>query len=324
MEAFLDVLLDAFLDTAKILPLLLLSYLLIELIEFKFAVKFQNNKYLKGKASPVLGSLLGCVPQCGFSVVSTDLYTRGSISVGALVAVYIATSDEAIPIMISTPKSIPWMLLLIAIKIVAGILVGYLTMWAYKCVFKKQTLPLVKETHKHDEHQHEQNEIHEHKENETEHGNSSEKNCSTEIQVSHGGCCHHHVETKKFDWLHPILHSLKIAFFILIINIIFGAITEIWIGKEALTNFLMSSRWVQPLLAVLIGLIPNCASSVVLTDFFLMGGLTFGALTAGLMVNAGLGIIILLKQNKNAKENLFILAMLIIPSLILGYALSFI
>ena len=319
MEAFLDVLLDAFLDTAKILPLLLLSYLIIELIEFKFAVKFQNNKYLKGKASPVLGSLLGCVPQCGFSVVSTDLYSRGAISVGALVAVYIATSDEAIPIMISSPKSIPWMLLLIAVKIVAGIGVGYLAILLYKKIFKfSQTQKQIVKQDKNltcdngvEQPKQEEEHTHEHGEN-------------TEVVVSHGGCCHHHVETKKFDWLHPILHSFKIALFILIINLLFGIITEIWIGQEALTNFLVNSRWLQPVLAVLIGLIPNCASSVALTELFLMGGLTFGALTAGLMVNAGLGIIILLKQNKNLKENLFIISMLIIPSLILGYALSFI
>ena len=138
------------------------------------------------------------------------------------------------------------------------------------------------------------------------------------------GCCHHHVNTKSFDWLHPLLHCLKISAFIFIANILFGCITEIWIGQTALVEFLSNSRFLQPILSVLIGLIPNCASSVVLTELFLVHGLTFGGLVAGLCVNAGLGLIMLFRQNKSWKENLFIVLVLVIPSLILGYALSFI
>ena len=101
-------------------------------------------------------------------------------------------------------------------------------------------------------------------------------------------------------------------------------ITHIWVGEANLTKFLTNSLWLQPLLAIFIGLIPNCASSVAITELFLVGGMSFGALVAGLCVNAGIGIILLLKQNKNIKENIFILAMLVIPSLIVGYALNFI
>ena len=336
MQEYWNVLLDALIDTAKLLPILFVVYYLIELIEFKYAIKFQNNKLLKGKASPVIGAVIGCIPQCGFSVVTTDLFTKRAVSIGALLAVYIATSDEAIPLMISEPSSIPWLLALIGVKIVFAIIVGYLSIWLYNLIFKrsktkqneaedkvgkldttdhtKEATNAVKTSDQInlDEHIHKENEhIDETKENEIEH-------------ISHGGCCHHHIRSKSFDWLHPLLHCLKISAFILVINIIFGYITHIWIGEEALTNFLSQSLYLQPLLAVLIGLIPNCASSVVLTQLFLMGGLSFGALVAGLSVNAGLGLIILFKQNKNWKENLFIIAMLIIPSLILGYALNFI
>ena len=132
-----DVILDALIDTAKLLPLLFIVYYIIELIEYKYALKFQNNKFLKGKASPVIGALLGCVPQCGFSVVTTDFYSRGSVSIGALIAVYIATSDEAIPLMISNPDSILWLLALIGIKIVLAILIGYFAMYLYKVIFEK-------------------------------------------------------------------------------------------------------------------------------------------------------------------------------------------
>lgn len=301
MQEYWHVILEALIDTAKILPLLFVVYYLIELIEFKSSGKLQKSKFLKGKGSPVAGAVVGCVPQCGFSVVSTDLFTKGQLSVGALIAVYIATSDEAIPLMIANPKSIGWMFALIGIKIVFAIIVGYLSMLLFNIIFKNkgdyQTL-------KHDEHNHE------HKDE--------------EAVTIHGGCCHHDVETKSFDWVHPLLHCIKISVFILVINIIFGMITHIWVGEKTLIDFLRSGKYIQPILAVLIGLIPNCVSSVVLTELFLLDGLSFGALVAGLCVNAGLGLIMLLKQNKNWKVNLFVLTMLIVSSLILGYSLIWI
>ena len=326
-----DVILDALIDTAKLLPLLFIVYYIIELIEYKYALKFQNNKFLKGKASPVIGALLGCVPQCGFSVVTTDLYSRRSVSIGALIAVYIATSDEAIPLMISNPDSILWLLALIGIKIVLAILIGYLAMYLYKVIFKRKKEYVSPNNHNEkvveDDHSHNENDKEDIHNEQTSgvvlEGNVGEINAETQSDV-HGGCCHHHVGKKTFDWLHPLLHCLKISAFILVINLLFGFITELWIGEEALTNFLASSLHWQPVLAIIIGLIPNCVSSVVITELFLMGGLSFGSLVAGLMVNAGIGLIILLKQNKNWKENLFIFLMLIIPSLIAGYALNFI
>lgn len=292
MHEYWHVILEALIHTAQILPLLFIVYYIIELIEYKHAGKMQNSKLLKGKASPVIGASLGCIPQCGFSIVSTDLFSKGKLSIGTLIAVYIATSDEAIPIMIANPKSIGWMFALIGAKIVIGISVGYLSILLYKLLFKKKQ---IKEQHSHNEE-----------------------------ETAHGGCCHHHVETKSFDWLHPMLHCIKISAFILLINVLFGFITHIWVGESRLVDFLTASKFIQPLLAILIGLIPNCASSVVLTELFLLNGLSFGALLAGLCVNAGLGLIVLIKQNKNSKENLFIFLMLIIPSLIIGYALNFI
>ncbi len=311
MKHYLEVLLEAVIDTAKILPLLFVVYYLIELIEFKCAVKWKKNKLLQGNASPIVGACMGCVPQCGFSVICTDLFSKNKLSIGALIAVYIATSDEAIPIMIANPSSIGWLFALIGIKLVFGIVIGYVSMGLYKLIFKTPRV-VVADKHSHEYSDQSHSEINEHLENDD----------SKEIE--HGGCCHHHVESKTFDWLHPLLHCLKISAFILIINIIFGCITHIWIGEDALINFLDASLYLQPLLAVIIGLIPNCAASVCITELFLMGGLSFGALVAGLCVNAGLGLIILVKQNKNVKENLFIFAMLIIPSLIVGYALNFI
>jgi len=135
-------------------------------------------------------------------------------------------------------------------------------------------------------------------------------------------CCHHDLKDHKFDWKHPVVHCLKITVYIFIFNLIFGGFVEI-IGEDNLTAFLTSSNALQPLVAILIGFIPNCASSVVLTELFLMNGLSFGAVVAGLCVNAGLGLIVLLKENKNKKENLFIALSIAIPSLIFGYLIHF-
>ncbi len=296
MREYWLVILEALIDTAKILPLLFVVYYLIELIEFKNANKIQKSKLLKGKASPVAGALLGSVPQCGFSIVSTDLFSKGKLSVGALIAVYIATSDEAVPLMIASPKHIGWMFLLIVIKIVVAILVGYLANWLFGILFKVKNGNLIAE--------------------ENEHGEEEEE--------AHGGCCHHHLETKSFDWLHPLLHCLKISLFIFIINILFGMITDIWVGGARLAKFLTASKYIQPILAIAIGFIPNCASSVVLTELFLMNGLSFGALLAGLCVNAGLGVIMLIRQNKNLKANMFIISTMVITGLVLGYGLIWI
>lgn len=306
------VFLESLIHTAKILPLLFVVYYLIELFEYKYANKIHKNKVFKGKAGPVIGSVVGCVPQCGISVVMTDLFTKGAVGVGTLVAVYIATSDEAIPLMIANPSKWPWLLALIAVKIVLGIGIGYLALALHKLVFKNKT-PLKEISVE----LHEEMEEHEHKH---EHHNEESEN---ELLV-HGGCCKHNVETKSFDWLHPILHSLKMGAFILAVNVLLSFATHIWIGETALINFMNKVWYLQPLLAVLIGIIPNCASSAALTELFLMNaGFSFGALLAGLCVNAGLGLVILLKQHKKPKENIFILAVMVVPSLIIGYLLTF-
>lgn len=293
MKEFLNVLLDSLIDTAKILPILFIVYFLIEFLEYKNVFKFENSKLLKGKASPLMGALFGSVPQCGFSVVSAELYSERKISIGALIAVFIATSDEALPIMLSNYKSIPALLCLIGAKIIFSIAVGYLAMFLYKKIFeKKLATPKAEEEH----HEHEQH-LH--------------------------ACCNHDLEDTKFDWKHPFVHCLKITLYIFIINIIFGTIL-MFVGEDNLIKFLNSSSVFQPLFAIIIGCIPNCVSSVVITELYLMGGLSFGSIVAGLSVNAGIGLIVLLKENKNKKENLFVILTLLISSLIVGYALHFI
>lgn len=297
-----EVFCEALLDTLKTLPILLVVYFLIEYVEYKWAHKLQNNHFLRGKASPVLGALVGSVPQCGFSVVATDLFARGIIPIGTLLAIFLATSDEALPILLTHPNQWLPIVILIVAKIAIAILVGYLANLAFRMIHHRAPIMPVQiktETAGH-EHEHEYED-------------------ADEPVALHGGCCHHHVDSKRFSWLHPLLHSLKILAFIFVVNFLFGCIADVWVGEDNLKTFLGGSIWLQPLLAVLVGLIPNCAASVVLTEFYLIGGLRFGALLGGLCVNAGLGVIFLLRHKKMWREKLFVIGWLISVSLLAGY-----
>ena len=306
MEEFFHILLHSVIDTAKLIPIFFIVYLLIEYLEYKNIFAFEKSKLLKGKDSPVMGSLFGSVPQCGFSVISSELYAKRKISIGALIAVFVATSDEAFPIMIANYQSIPALIVLILVKIILGCIIGYLAMILYGILFKNKQ----HNSHQHIESDHHESEDHDH----DEHDSEKEEHIHA--------CCHHDLIDSKFDWKHPVVHCLKISLYIFVFNLIFGAFVEI-IGEDNLVAFLASSSIFQPLFALIIGFIPNCASSVVLTELFLMNSLSFGAIVAGLCANAGLGLIVLLKENKNKKENLFIILTIAIPSLIFGYALHF-
>lgn len=304
MEAFWEVFGETMLDSLKVLPILLAAYFLIEFIEYKWANKLQNNRFLRGNASPVLAALVGSVPQCGFSVVAADLFAQGIIPIGALLAVFISTSDEALPLLLSHPQKWLSILVLVFAKIVIAIVAGYFANAMFRLFHhRKKVTPVVDHAHHEDEDAHDA--AHEHAEQ--------------PINI-HDGCCHHHLDTKRFDWKHPLLHSLKIWAFIVAISLLFGCVANLWIGEERMATFLTSSYWLQPLLAVVVGLIPNCAASVVLTELYLMGGLRFGALLGGLCVNAGLGLIFLLKQKGMWREKLFVMSWLIGLSILVGYS----
>ena len=281
-----DVVLDAVLDTLKLMPLLLAVHIVIEVFEHKAASKIQMNKVLKSPFAPLIGAGLGVIPQCGFSVVATNLYARRSIHLGTLLAVYIATSDEAVPILLSNPSAAVKLLPLLAIKIVLALLVGY----AVNLLLNRREL--------------------------TE---------TAELPQEYG--CHHHVVNEADDrrrrgffaeyLLHPILHTLTISLFILIINFFFGTIIY-YIGQQRLTDFVSSVKYLQPVFAALIGLIPNCASSVAITQLYALGGLGLGGAVAGLSVNAGLGFAVLFKENRNLKENVAIVVGLFVLTVAVG------
>ena len=284
-----DVVVDSILDTLKLLPLLFLVYLLIEWIERKTAGGWRGNRLLRGRWAPLIGSTVGLLPQCGFSVIVTNLYAGGLVGLGALISVYLATSDEAIPILLSQPEQIGKILPLLAIKFLYALIVGYLIYLIYdrRHIAEVTATPELPES---------------------------------EEEI---GCCHHDVEHKREHsigslFLHPLVHSLKIALYIFLINLAFGLLI-LWIGEEAITGFLSQSVWLQPIVAALIGMIPNCASSVILTQLYLMGGLGLGGAVAGLSVNSGVALAVLFRHSKGLKKNLCIAGLLFVLGVAAGY-----
>ncbi|MDE7107756.1 MAG: arsenic efflux protein [Clostridiales bacterium] len=323
-----EVFLDAFLDTLKVLPLLLIMNFIIEILEYKSNVRVQ--KALNGGFAPLIGTAVGIVPQCGFSVVATELYTKRKIALGTLLAVYIATSDEALPIMLSSYAGVTKILPVIIIKIIFALVVGYIAFAAQKLMQKRSSVvaeqTAVIDEHV-DDHGHEHSHDHEH------HHDHDEE---TPLHVH--GCHHHNIDEDEWDGAnatkkqkakrvfdlyikHPLLHTATVIFFIFIVNVIFG-IAVYYVGEKRIAEFIGSTGYFQPLLAGLVGLIPNCAASVVVTELYVVGGLSLGGAVAGLCVGAGIGYAVLAKQNKSVKNAVLIIALMYVVSVALGMIIN--
>jgi len=331
MDKFLHILLHTLKHSAILLPFLLLAYVLIEVLEYYSMSKLQHSKLLSNRWSTLFGAGFGLVPQCGFSVVATDLFAQKKIKIGTLLAVYIATSDEAIPLLLSSPNSIKALLPLLLVKFFVAVLIGYLIDLIFKkfnnnnIINQTQNLNTTNNELTHEETDHD----HEHHSNNTIHEHEQENNEEHTENISTGCCGHHlseentkHAKLKRF-LIHPLIHTLKIFAFIFIINLIFNGLLE-WLGEDKIANFLLNSKGFAPLVSALIGLIPNCASSVVITNLYSIGGIGFGALVAGLIVNAGIAFVILFKENKNIKQNFLILGTMLLIGISVGYIIQLI
>lgn len=272
----LDILLDAFLDTVKLLPFLFLTYLLLEFIEHKAAAKTARLAAKAGAFGPAAGGLLGALPQCGFSASAANLYAGGVISVGTLIAIFISTSDEMLPIMISEQIAVPRILAILGIKVGCGIAIGFL-------------VDLIYRLHKKTNHEEHISHL------------CEEENCHCENGI----------------FLSSLIHTVQIALFIFIFSLLIGILMH-FIGEETLAAFTSKAGIFTPIVAGLVGLIPNCVSSVVLTQLFLSGVLSTGALLAGLIANSGVGLLILFRVNKNWKTNLLITAIIYGSGILFG------
>lgn len=300
----LDIISDCLSDSLKMLPLIFLTYVIIELIERK-ADFAKNGRFLTGKAAPVLGSLAGAFPQCGISVMSAKLYERGIIGIGTLLSVFIATSDEAFSILISSSQRLALIPLLL-IKIVIAVIVGEVA----NLIFHKKITP---EDEKFD---HEEICTHCH-----DHGTEDEDEHDDDHRETHS---HAKKLWAKRYLLIPLIHSLQTFAYVLAVTLVFGILfaDKGLIGADKLSAFLDSSKYFAPFITSLIGLIPNCASSAVITSAYVRGAISFGAMTAGLISNAGVGLAILFKNTQKTKRNLLTMLALYLIGSICGIIIS--
>lgn len=272
----LDIILDTLLDSLKLLPFLFITYLIMEYIEHKTSAKTEETIKKSGKFGPFFGSLLGIVPQCGFSVSATNFYAGRVITLGTLIAVYLSTSDEMIPIMISEAVAIDVILKILAIKFIIGMLAGFVIDLILRLRKKNQEEERI-------------------------------------IDI----CEKEHCHCEKGIVRSAIHHTVHIYIFILVVMFILNIIIHL-IGEENISGFLVNQPILGPVISSLIGLVPNCASSVIITELYLQNVINVGTLIAGLLVNAGVGLVVLFKTNKGIKENLKIVGLLYLIGLVSG------
>ncbi len=341
MEIFWHSLLHALEDTAIVIPILYLAYLLVSYFSHNDNQRYSKILHHTNKAGPVVGAFLGCIPQCGFSSVMSDLYSKRIITIGTLFAVFIATSDEAIPLMIAKPEFIPDMLWLILIKFVYAIIIGYLVDGIIRIFSKKQVK--LNEYHDKFDKQIEKQEKAEIEKNvekvpaDTESCDCDECECgSTVNEISQsaveGQVIEEHEHSHQEDdakgkkhkhkhahshccatniFLDALKHTAIIVAYVFVATLIINLIEGYAGGLEPLSVLFTNNVYLQVLIACLIGLIPNCAASVFLVELFMSGVLYFPALVGGLCAGAGVGLIVLFTTNyKKTWQNILITAML--------------
>ncbi|MBR3002397.1 MAG: arsenic efflux protein [Clostridia bacterium] len=278
----LEVIEDTLIDSIKLLPFLFITYLIMEYIEHRTSNKAKETIKKSGKFGPLIGSILGIVPQCGFSVSATNLYAGRVITLGTLIAVYLSTSDEMIPVMISEAVPVSTILTILLIKLVIGMIAGFIIDLVLKLLNKNQEEEKIEDI-----------------------------------------CEKEHCHCEKGILKSALHHTVHIFIFILAVVFILNTVIY-FIGEENISHFLENQPVLGPVISSLIGLIPNCASSVIITEMYLENVINIGTLIAGLLVNAGVGLVVLFKTNKGIKENIKIVAMLYAIGVISGIIIQII
>ncbi len=259
-----EIIIETLIDSVKLLPFLYLAFLLIEVVEHKI-----NNKKLiskAGKCGPILGSALGLIPQCGFSVMATNLYITRIISLGTLISIYLSTSDEMLPILIAGQADSTTILKILGIKFLVGIIFGF----AIDFILRKR------------------------------------KNKKTDYEICNDEHCH--CENGNI-FKSSLIHTLKIFVFILLVSFGLNVLFE-YVGDDILTKLFLKNSIFGPFVASIIGLIPNCGASVIISELYLSNVISLGSTMAGLLTGSGVALLVLFKTNKNIKENMLILGLI--------------
>ncbi len=287
----IDAVLDALIDSVKLIPFLFVTYIIIGWIERKATEKNLQTIANADKAGPFFGALLGVVPQCGFSAMASTLYAARIISVGTLIALYLSTSDEMLPLFIAASVPVPTILKILGVKICIGMFWGFLFEFIFRKGFVVDAKPL---------------EIEEY---------DDEEDGEQEIVIESCDC------SSQPLIMYAISHTLQIFIYIVIFSLIINLLIA-FIGEDTLATVFTDIPFLGEVIAGIVGLIPNCASSVVITELYLEGVLSGGAMMAGLLVNAGVGIIVLFRENSSVKESAAILGLLYASGVVSGFLVN--
>lgn len=279
----IEIIEETLIDSIKLIPFLLITYIIMEYIEHKTSNKARETIKKSGKYGPIIGGILGIFPQCGFSASAANLYAGRVITLGTLIAVFLSTSDEMLPILISERMEVGIIVKILAIKLVIGIISGLIIDVIVNLKNKK----------------------------------------SEEDDMIVNLCEHEHCHCEKSILKSAIKHTTNIIIFIMIITFCLNFIIHI-IGEENLENFILNRPMLGHVISGFIGIIPNCASSVVLTKLYVDNVINLSIMISGLLVNAGVGLVILFKVNKNLKENMKILVLLYFIGVLVGTLLQII
>lgn len=283
----IEIIKETLIDALKILPFLFVTYLIMESLEHKTGNKTKQLVKKSGKLGPLFGSILGIFPQCGFSAVAASLYAGRVITLGTLIAVFLSTSDEMLPILISESAPIELIVKVLAIKLVIGIIAGFIVDILHMLIFKKL---------------------------------NKEENDEDAIEDM---CEHEHCDCEHGIVKSAIKHTINILAFIIIITFLINMIIY-FIGEDNISNAIAQVPIAGILVSALIGFIPNCAGSVIITELYLSNLISLGSMMAGLLVGSGIGILVLFRTNKNVKDNLKIMGILYVISIMSGFIIDLI
>lgn len=265
-------------ESVILIPFLFIIFVFIEIFENYFSERIEHFSRYSVKYGAIIGALLASIPQCGFSVIATMLYIERFITLGTLIAVYLATSDEAVPVLLMYPDKFSVILPIIAIKVLIAVIVGH----SIDLIIKPEL-----------------------------------KKAPEKIEINETGCCHNKIQSHIQNLLiHPLKHTFNIFLFILLINCVLGY--SLTLASGGIMALFTTNEYLQVLVASIVGLIPNCAISVLVVMLYIKSALSFGALIAGLSTNAGLGLLILFKNNESIKDSLRIISILLVTSIISG------
>lgn len=277
----IDCILDALKDGALSIPILFVAYLFMELLERSSRLDESILRGYSRKAGPAVGGLLGVIPQCGISGAAATLFSTGAITAGTMLAVFFATSDEMLPVMLSSMTDEngigPGQILgIVAAKACLGIVLGYTADAIGSRFFAR------------------------------------EKDIHSFCEREHCDC-----DEEGSPWMSALVHTVKIAGMLIAVNFALNLVLEL-VGAERLSSTLLSRPVVGELLLALLGLIPNCSVSVIITEAYLAGIVGTGGLFAGLLSNAGIGLLVLFRTNTDMKENFTVVGILYVLSAAAG------